>query len=103
MTLCAKRGEKRDIFVKSRGDSMRTGQILLQIVVILVVVQIFGHLCRRLGQQWVIGEIVAGLVLGPSLIGSLFPGVKTFLFPASTLPTLQVLGDIGLVLYMFSL
>jgi Kef-type K+ transport system membrane component KefB len=82
---------------------MLTGQILLQLIIILVVTQIFGHLCRRIGQQWVIGEILTGLALGPSLLGILLPGARGFLFPASTLPTLQTLGDLGLVLYMFSL
>ena len=82
---------------------MLTGQILLQLIVILIVVQIFGYLGGRIGQQWVIGEILAGLVLGPSLLGALFPGFEALLFPASVLPTLQTLGDIGLVLYMFSL
>jgi Kef-type K+ transport system membrane component KefB len=82
---------------------MLTGQILLQLIVILIVVQIFGYLSSRIGQQWVIGEILAGLVLGPSLLGALFPGFEALLFPASALPTLQTLGDIGLVLYMFSL
>lgn len=82
---------------------MLTGQILLQIVVILIVVQLFGQLCKRFGQQWVIGEILAGLALGPSIIGGLWPGFKGLVFPTSTLPTLQTLGDISLVLYMFSL
>ena len=82
---------------------MLTGQILLQLIIILIVVQIFGYLGGRIGQQWVIGEILAGLVLGPSLLGALFPGFEALLFPASVLPTLQTLGDIGLVLYMFSL
>lgn len=82
---------------------MLTGQILLQIIVILLVVQVFGYLCKRFGQQWVIGEILAGLALGPSLLGNLLPQVKNFLFSTSALPTLQTLGDIGLVLYMFSL
>src|SRR5947209_822455 len=82
---------------------MLTGQILLQLVVILVVVQIFGYLSGRIGQQWVIGEILAGLALGPSLLGAFWPGLKIQLFPAAALPTLQTLGDIGLVLYMFSL
>jgi len=82
---------------------MLTGQILLQLIVILVVVQIFGYLCGRIGQQWVIGEILAGLALGPSLLGAFWPGLKIQLFPAVALPTLQTLGDIGLVLYMFSL
>lgn len=82
---------------------MLTGQILLQLIVILLAVQLFGFLCKLIGQQWVIGEILAGLALGPSLLGSLLPGVKAFVFPAAVLPTLQTLGDIGLILYMFSL
>src|SRR2546422_11243584 len=82
---------------------MLTGQILLQLIVILIVVQIFGYLGGRIGQQWVIGEILAGLVLGPLLLGELFPGFEGLLFPARVLPTLQTLGDICLVLYMFFL
>ncbi len=82
---------------------MYTGQVLLQLIVILVVVQLCGSLCSRIGQQWVIGEILAGLALGPSLIGWLWPGLESFLFPGTTLPILQTLGDIGLILYMFSL
>jgi Kef-type K+ transport system membrane component KefB len=82
---------------------MLTGQILLQLIVILLVVQLFGSLSKHIGQQWVIGEILAGLALGPSLLGILWPGLKMQLFPVSTLPTLQTLGDIGLILYMFSL
>jgi len=82
---------------------MLTGQILLQLIIILIVVQMFGYLCGRIGQQWVIGEILAGLALGPSFLGALLPGIKGFIFPTSVLPTLQTLGDIGLVLYMFSL
>src|SRR4051794_7793463 len=88
---------------QQRRNSMLTGQILLQLIIILLVVQLCGYLCRRIGQQWVIGEILAGLALGPSLFGALFPGFKTLIFPVSALPTLQTLGDIGLVLYMFSL
>src|SRR2546421_5709764 len=82
---------------------MLTGQILLQLIVILIVVQIFGHLAGRIGQQWVIGEILAGIALGPSLLGAFLPGLKAMVFPTGALPTLQTLGDIGLVFYMFSL
>jgi len=82
---------------------MLTGQILLQLIVILIIVQIFGYLCACIGQQWVIGEILAGLALGPSLLGFFLPGVQAFIFAPNALPTLQTLGDIGLVLYMFSL
>ncbi len=86
-----------------KGGTMLTGQILLQLIVILLVVQLFGYISQRIGQQWVIGEILAGLALGPSLLGAFWPKLETLLFPASTLPTLQTLGDIGLILYMFSL
>lgn len=82
---------------------MLTGQILLQLIVILLIAQLFGYLSQRIGQQWVIGEIVAGLVLGPSLLGLLWPGLWHFVFPANSLPTLQSFGDIGLILYLFSL
>jgi Kef-type K+ transport system membrane component KefB len=80
-----------------------TGQILLELAVILFLVQILGYLCGWIGQQWVIGEILAGIVLGPSVLGALWPSFTADLFPSGSLPTLQTLGDIGLVLYMFSL
>lgn len=82
---------------------MLTGQIFIQLIVILLAVQMFGFLCKRIGQQQVIGEILAGIVLGPTLLGALAPGVEATIFPSGALPTLQTLGDIGLVLYMFSL
>jgi Kef-type K+ transport system membrane component KefB len=82
---------------------MLTGQILLQLIVILLVVQVFGYLCQCIGQPRVVGEILAGLALGPTLLGVILPRVEATVFPSSVLPTLQTLGDIGLVLYMFSL
>ena len=82
---------------------MLTSQIFIQLIVILLVVQVFGYLCKFIGQPRVIGEILGGLALGPTLLGAILPHVDTALFPSNTLPTLQTLGDIGLVLYMFSL
>jgi Kef-type K+ transport system membrane component KefB len=82
---------------------MLTGQIFIELIVILLAVQAFGYLCQWIGQPRVVGEILAGLALGPTLLGALLPGVQAALFPGSVLPTLQTLGDIGLVLYMFSM
>ena len=82
---------------------MLTSQIFIQLIVISLVVQVFGYLCQLIGQPRVIGEILGGLALGPTLLGAILPHVDTALFPSSTLPILQTLGDIGLVLYMFSL
>ncbi len=82
---------------------MLTGQIFIQLIVILLVVQVFGYLCKCIGQPRVIGEILAGLALGPTLLGTILPHVEATVFPNSTLPALQMLGDLGLVFYMFSL
>src|SRR5436305_4681129 len=82
---------------------MLTGHIFIQLIIILIVVQVFGYLCQFIGQPRVIGEILAGLALGPTLLGATLPQVEAMVFPGSALPTLQTLGDIGLVLYMFSL
>ena len=75
--------------------------LLLQIIVIIAVARLFGFLFKKIGQPAVIGEIVAGIVLGPSVIGSFFPEVSHFLFPAASLGTLNFLSQIGLILFMF--
>lgn len=75
--------------------------LLAQIVVIILVSRLFGWLCKKIGQPRVIGEILAGIVLGPSLIGMYFPEFTNFLFPVQSLGNLQFLSQIGLILFMF--
>ncbi|EGK01759.1 cation:proton antiporter [Dysgonomonas gadei] len=75
--------------------------LLLQIVVILLAVRIFGWICQKIGQPTVVGEIFAGVVLGPSLLGHYFPQVSEFLFPVSSLENIRFLSQIGLILFMF--
>ncbi len=75
--------------------------LLLQIITILTVARIFGYLCRKIGQPTVIGEIVAGILLGPSLLGIIAPGASLFLFPPESLNSLQFFSQIGLILFMF--
>ncbi|AHM61806.1 sodium/hydrogen exchanger [Flammeovirgaceae bacterium 311] len=75
--------------------------LLLQIISILFVARLFGYLFSRIGQPTVIGEIIAGIVLGPSLLGWLLPGVSAFVFPAESLGNLQFLSQVGLILFMF--
>lgn len=75
--------------------------LLLQIVVIILAARMFSWLFRKIGQPAVIGEILAGIVLGPSLIGFYFPGFSEFLFPVDSLSNLHFLSQIGLILFMF--
>ncbi|MDU1903677.1 MAG: cation:proton antiporter [Dysgonomonas sp.] len=78
-----------------------TALLLLQIVVILVFVRIFGWICQKIGQPTVIGEIIAGVVLGPSLLGAYFPELSAMIFPESSIGSIKLLSEIGLVLFMF--
>ena len=75
--------------------------LLMQIVVILAMAGLFRRLFRWLHQPPVMGEMVAGIVLGPSVLGLFLPQVMWFLFPVSSLQTLQLLSQIGVVLFMF--
>jgi Kef-type K+ transport system membrane component KefB len=74
----------------------------LQMFVILVACRLAGWLVRRfLGQPQVIGEMITGVLLGPSLLGAISPDVQRFLFPAESLPILHVVAQLGIALYMF--
>ena len=75
--------------------------LLAQIVTIIIVARIFGWIFRKIGQPSVIGEILAGIFLGPSLVGSYFPEFSSALFPEASLGNLQFLSQIGLILFMF--
>ncbi len=77
------------------------GTLLLQLVVVLVTARAFGALFRRLKQPAVVGEMLAGIALGPSLLGALVPGTQVFLFPAQSLGPLELLSQVGVVLFMF--
>lgn len=75
--------------------------LLAQIITIIFVARILGLFFKKIGQPTVIGEILAGILLGPSLIGTLYPGFSAALFPAASLGNLQFLSQIGLILFMF--
>jgi len=73
----------------------------LQVAVLLGVCRIVGIIARRLGQPQVVAEMIAGVVLGPSLFGALLPDVHGYVFPAASKHGLYLVSQIGLVLYMF--
>lgn len=75
--------------------------LLLQIITIIIVARFFGWIFRKIGQPSVIGEIIAGIFLGPSVVGMYFPEYSALLFPQESLGNLQFLSQIGLILFMF--
>jgi Kef-type K+ transport system membrane component KefB len=74
--------------------------LLLQIIVIIVAAKLFAELFRKIGQPPVMGEMVAGIVLGPSVVGLISPQTMAFLFPPASMATLGLLSQIGVVLFM---
>lgn len=79
------------------------GMLLIQLVVILLVVRVVGWLFARLHQPTVIGEILAGILLGPSLLGAVWPEAMETLFPVHSLGNLELLSQFGLILFMFTI
>jgi Kef-type K+ transport system membrane component KefB len=75
--------------------------LLAQIVTIIFVARFLGVIFKKIGQPSVIGEIIAGIILGPSFIGMYFPEFTAALFPSHSLGNLQFLSQIGLILFMF--
>lgn len=73
----------------------------LQAAVIVLVCQLFGRLARRVGQPAVVGEMIAGVTLGPSIFGLFLPELQQALFPKATMGMLYVAAQLGVGLYMF--
>ena len=78
-----------------------TGRILLDVAVILLAARAGGLLFARAGQPAVIGEIAAGIALGPTLLGALPGDPSSELFPPAAIEVLELIGQLGLVLFMF--
>ncbi len=105
----------RNIIAKSSGDSLFNqflaslihnlkhplAILLLQIITIIIVARFFGWIFRKIGQPSVIGEILAGIFLGPSVVGYYLPEYSALLFPPESLGNLQFLSQIGLILFMY--
>lgn len=73
----------------------------LQIAVILAACRIVGWIGRLVGQSQVVGEMIAGVLLGPSLLGAFWPGLYEWLFPPQSRAVIYCVAQVGLALYMF--
>jgi Kef-type K+ transport system membrane component KefB len=80
---------------------MSTTSLLLQLIVILFTARACGWLLKHVGQPSVVGEMAAGMLLGPVVMGTLFPSLHADLFSKGSLAGLSALSTVGLVLFMF--
>lgn len=83
------------------GKADALAHVLLALTAVLITGRLLGVAFRYVGQPPVIGEVVGGIVLGPSLLGWVWPEATAFLLPASVAPYLGVIAQLGVILYMF--
>jgi Kef-type K+ transport system membrane component KefB len=90
-------------FISAFPDLLKEPQVLflLQLLIIITIAKLTGFLLSKAGQPAVVGEIAAGILLGPSLLGAVLPEFSAVLFPAESLTGLHYLSQIGLILFMF--
>src|SRR5579864_8753126 len=112
-------GKETDEAVRAlKSDARRTGRfthrifipmssgltvdVLLALAVVVITGRLLGKALGTIGQPPVIGEVLAGILLGPSLLGRVVPALELRLFPETVKPALAVVAQIGVVLYMFA-
>src|SRR5688500_12969776 len=71
-----------------------------QALLIITGSRILGLVARRIGQPTVVAEVVAGILLGPSLLGAIAPSVEAAVFPPASFGTLNMVSQLGLILFM---
>lgn len=75
--------------------------LLLQVIVVVGAARVAGAVAKKIGQPAVVGEMAAGILLGPSFLGLAFPAVQTAIFPASSMGGLRMLSQVGVILFLF--
>jgi Kef-type K+ transport system membrane component KefB len=90
-------GEK----VPKRSSEETFGRLMLAIAVVLLAARLVGSVTSRLSQPRVMGEVLAGILLGPTLLGAVWPSAQSYFFPADIVPLLSGAAQIGLAFYLF--
>ena len=86
---------------KQREFGLTIAAFFLALVVVMAAARLFGALAVRTGQPRVMGEVVAGIVLGPTVFGAIAPHLQAAIFPVDLIPVLGIVANLGLVFYMF--
>ncbi|HEX6117198.1 MAG TPA: cation:proton antiporter [Solirubrobacterales bacterium] len=86
---------------KRREFGETLAHFFIAVVVIMLVARLFGTLAVKLRQPRVMGEVIAGICLGPTLLGAISPELQTAIFPSDIIPFLGVVANLGLIFYMF--
>lgn len=85
----------------SEASTSELAHVLLALLIIIVFARFLGTIFNRIHQPAVIGEVIAGIALGPSLLGRFAPAVAKFILPGTVAPYLSVISSVGVILYMF--
>jgi len=94
-------GPERIEASKQREFGLTIAAFFAALVTVMVVARLTGTLAVRIGQPRVMGEVVAGIVLGPTVFGALAPHLQAAIFPVDLIPVLGIVANLGLVFYMF--
>lgn len=86
---------------KQREAGNRFAAFFIAMAVVMLVARLFGMASVALGQPRVMGEVVAGIALGPTILGAFLPDVQAALFPKDIVPFIGVVAQLGLIFYMF--
>ena len=94
-------GSERLVAEKQRDAGSRFAAFFIAVVVVMLVARLFGMAAVALKQPRVMGEVIAGICLGPTVLGALAPELSTALFPSDIIPFIGVVAQLGLIFYMF--
>jgi len=94
-------GEKFNATKQRTDFNKLVAAFFLSVAIVLVVARLFGIAATKIGQPRVMGEVIAGIVLGPSLLGLISPNLQAALFPTDILPAIGFAANLGLIFYMF--
>jgi Kef-type K+ transport system membrane component KefB len=86
---------------KQREVEKTFAAFFVAVAIVMLAARLLGVLFARFGQPRVMGEVTAGILLGPTLLGKVLPGVEATIFPTDITPYIAVAANLGLIFYMF--